>query len=225
MTAIKTIVADKQTMFVEGLKALSSLDNPPLLNIVDVVASAEELLESVQTHNVEFVILDLNLAGDDGLAVIPKIRALDKELKMCVLTSYSDHKFVKNALMNGANGYILKSNTKEDLKEGIVNIFNDKTYLAPGLHITPPKSKFGVVPNGNGPKSLYEDRFMIKRKLTSREQEVLSLITQAKNNREIAEELFISDQTVGVHRKNIMRKLGVRNTVNLIKFALEHQLV
>jgi len=162
MTAIKTIVADRQTMFVEGLKALSSLDNPPLLNIVDVVASAEELLESVQTHNVEFVIL-----------VIPKIRALDKELKMCVLTSYSDHKFVKNALMNGANGYILKSNTKEELKDGIVNIFNDKTYLAPGLHITPPKSNFGVVPNGNGHKSIYEDRFMIKRKLTSREQEVL----------------------------------------------------
>jgi len=177
MTAIKTIVADRQTMFVEGLKALSSLDNPPLLNIVDVVASAEELLESVQTHNVEFVILDLNLVGDDGLAVIPKIRALDKELKMCVLTSYSDHKFVKNALMNGANGYILKSNTKEELKDGIVNIFNDKTYLAPGLHITPPKSNFGVVPNGNGHKSIYEDRFMIKRKLTSREQEVLSLIT------------------------------------------------
>jgi len=168
MTAIKTIVADKQTMFVEGLKALSAMNNPPLLNIVDVVESAQELLESVQTHNVEFVIL-----GDDGLSVIPKIRALDKELKMCVLTSYSDHKFVKNALMNGANGYILKSNSQEDFKDGIVNIFNDKTYLAPGLHITPPKSNFGMVPIGNGPKSIYEDRFMIKRKLTSREQEVL----------------------------------------------------
>ena len=66
---------------------------------------------------------------------------------------------------------------------------------------------------------------MIKRKLTSREQEVLALITQAKNNKEIADELYISDQTVGVHRKNIMRKLGVRNTVNLVKFALENQLV
>jgi DNA-binding NarL/FixJ family response regulator len=66
---------------------------------------------------------------------------------------------------------------------------------------------------------------VIKQKLTSREHEVLELITQAKNNKEIAKELFISDQTVGVHRKNIMRKLGVRNTINLIKFALENQLV
>ena len=97
----------------------------------------------------------------------------------------------------------------------------DKTYIAPGLHITPPNGKR----LSKGKKSIYEDRFVIKQKLTPREQEVLELITEAKNNKEIAKELFISDQTVGVHRKNIMRKLGVKNTINLIKFAFENQLV
>jgi DNA-binding NarL/FixJ family response regulator len=138
-----------------------------------------------------------------------------------VLTSYGDYKFVGAALKNGADGYILKSNEPDDLLFGIEDVMSGNTYLAPGLHITPPNKKrvSSLIKSG------YEDRFVIKQKLTTREHEVLELITQAKNNKEIAKELFISDQTVGVHRKNIMRKLGVRNTINLIKFAMENQLV
>ena len=73
--------------------------------------------------------------------------------------------------------------------------------------------------------NLLKIAFYCEKKLTRREQEVLELIAKAMNNKEIADQLYISDQTVGVHRKNIMRKLGVRNTVNLIKFAIDHQLV
>jgi DNA-binding NarL/FixJ family response regulator len=74
-------------------------------------------------------------------------------------------------------------------------------------------------------KSLIEDRFLLKQKLTNREKEILRLIVQFKNNKTIAQELFISDQTVSAHRKSIMKKLGVNNTVNLIKFSIDHQLV
>jgi len=94
------------------------------------------------------------------------------------------------------------------------------TFLATGLEITPKKN--GMSSTAPQP---FEDRFLLRKKLTKREQEVLELITKALNNKEIASQLYISDQTVGVHRKNIMRKLGVRNTVNLIKFAIDHQLV
>ena len=94
------------------------------------------------------------------------------------------------------------------------------TFLASGLNITPKKNGVRKVEENN-----FEDRFLLKKKLTKREQEVLELITKALNNKEIGERLYISDQTVGVHRKNIMRKLNVRNTVNLIKFAIDHQLV
>jgi len=224
MTAIRTLVADKQTLFVEGLKAILNSENPDLLDFVNVVDSSEQLFNSLETQNVEFLIMDLNLSDKDGLDIIPAIRSLYKDLRIAVITSYGDYKFVKDALMKGANGYMLKSNNKDDLVTCISNVFNDETYIGPGLHITPPKDMLAFRTNG-AKSSIYEDRFMIRRKLTNREQEVLTLIAQAKNNREIAEELFISDQTVGVHRKNIMRKLGVRNTVNLIKFALEHQLV
>jgi DNA-binding NarL/FixJ family response regulator len=221
MIAIKTVIADKQRMFVQALiQSLNSSDEK-VFEVLDTVVSAEKLVERVEESKPELVIMDLNLVDEDGLSVLPRLRNFAKGMKICVLTEYGDYKFVKEAMIKGADGYILKSNSLDDFNNCIRTIFNGETFIAPGLHITPPKLKSGL----SIKKSIYEDRFMIKRKLTSREQEVLALITQAKNNKEIADELYISDQTVGVHRKNIMRKLGVRNTVNLVKFALENQLV
>ncbi|MBT8231119.1 MAG: response regulator transcription factor [Saprospiraceae bacterium] len=222
MSAVNSVLVDVQTIFLAGLKAYFREVNPLNINVVGEENTAEGLLlflhKNLQTN---LIIMDLNLPDEDGLELIPKIRKQFRDVKILVLTSYGDYKFVGQALKSGADGYILKSNETEDLLKGLEEVLSGNTYLAPGLHITPPNGKRLL---GNK-KSNYEDRFVIKQKLTTREHEVLELITQAKNNKEIAKELFISDQTVGVHRKNIMRKLGVRNTINLIKFALENQLV
>lgn len=223
MSGINTVIVDKQSIFRAGLKAFFKDVQSPSVRIIGEEANAEDLLIFLHKNlNTDLIFLDLNLPDEDGLELIPKIRKQFRHVKIFVLTSYSDYKFVGQALKNGADGYILKSNEPEELIEGIEEIMSGNTFLAQGLHITPPNGK--RLTNGNK-KSIYEDRFVIKQKLTNREQEVLELITQAKNNKEIAKELYISDQTVGVHRKNIMRKLGVRNTINLIKFALENQLV
>jgi len=222
MSVINSVLVDIQAIFTAGLKAFLKESNPLNLNIIGEERTAEGLLlflhKNLQT---DLIIMDLNLPDEDGLELIPQIRKQFKEVRILVLTSYGEYKFVGQALKTGADGYILKSNEPEELLNGIEEVLSGNTYLAPGLHITPPNGKRLL---GNK-KSNYEDRFVIKQKLTTREHEVLELITQAKNNKEIAKELFISDQTVGVHRKNIMRKLGVRNTINLIKFALENQLV
>lgn len=222
MSAVNSVLVDRQTIFIAGLKAYIREVNPLNINIIGQENTAEGLMlflhKNLQTN---LIIMDLNLPDEDGLELIPKIRKQFKNIKILVLTSYGDYKFVGQALKSGADGYILKSNEPEELLVGLEEVLSGNTYLAPGLHITPPNGKRLL---GNK-KSNYEDRFVIKQKLTTREQEVLELITEAKNNKEIAKELFISDQTVGVHRKNIMRKLGVRNTINLIKFALENQLV
>ena len=99
------------------------------------------------------------------------------------------------------------------------------TFLGEGLSVSPPANSFKKGFSLERKFGFYEDRFQIKQKLTKRESEILKLIIQAKNNKEIGDELYISDQTVGVHRKNIMRKLGVRSTMSLIKFAIENQIV
>ncbi len=222
MSAITSVLVDKQSIFRAGLKAFFAHTVEPSVEIIGEETSAEGLKLFLHKNlGTELVFLDLNLPDQDGLELIPQIRKHFKSVKIIVLTSYSDYKFVGQALKNGADGYIVKSNEPEDLLQGVREVMAGNTYIAPGLHITPPNGKRLT----NGKKSAYEDRFVIKQKLTKREHEVLELITQAKNNKEIAKELYISDQTVGVHRKNIMRKLGVRNTINLIKFALENQLV
>jgi len=222
MSAINSVLVDAQSIFRISLKTYFQSIDSVNINVIGEESTAEGLMLFLHKNlNTQLAILDLNLPDQDGLELIPQIRRSFKDLKIMVLTSYGDFKFVGTALKKGADGYVLKSNEPEDLIKGIQEIMIGETYIAPGLHITPPNGKRLT----NGKKSIYEDRFVIKQKLTKREHEVLELITQAKNNKEIAKELFISDQTVGVHRKNIMRKLGVRNTINLIKFALENQLV
>lgn len=221
MIRIDTIIADQQILFRDGLK-LQFRNFPELfIDVVDEVNDSEELLNAADRFQPSLLILDLNLLNDDGIETLPSFLKKSPNTKTIVLTSYSNHKYVKDAMKNGADGYLLKSHSIVDLKQAIFDVMDNKTFLGSGLHITPPSNYSG----DDGKTSRFEDRFMIKRRLTKREQEILKLITQAKNNKEIASELFISDQTVGVHRKNIMRKLGVRNTVNLIKFTFENQLI
>jgi DNA-binding NarL/FixJ family response regulator len=225
MTEIRTVILDNHKMFAEGITELMKGIDSVVLNVIAHFDKGLALKSHIFNNEIDLLIMELCLPDIDGLKLIPELRKMDKDIKILVLSSYSDSKFVKKALQSGADGYISKSNSSDDLLEGIEQVLHDRTFIGEGLYITPPANKpqrIGTPFNGH---STYKDRFLIQKRLTKREQEVLHLITQAKNNKEIASQLFISDQTVGVHRKNIMRKLGVKNTVNLIKFAIEHQLV
>ncbi len=224
MIGIKTVIADNQKMFVEGVSAYLNIKIQSTVKIVDTASSAAELMHILEENDVDAVFMELNLPDMDGLKLIPELKDRFPNLRVSVLTSYGDYRFVKEAFQGGADGYLLKSNPIEEIVDCLNEIMDGNTFLSDGLRITPASNRNGSAKTDRL-KSQYEDKFLIKQKLTRREQEVLELITQAKNNKEIANELFISDQTVGVHRKNIMRKLGVRNTVNLIKFALEHDIV
>ncbi len=221
----KVLIADPQVMFTEGLVALLSANSDYNLKVEKVQRSSESLMINIKELEIDIVILDLNLPDEDGLDLIPVMRTEFPDLRICVLSSYTDIKLVKGAFQAGADGYVSKNNSVEELTRGFSEMFDGHTFLAKGLRITPANNRNRKSNNTSNTVSNYEDGFIIKQKLTRREQEILQLITEAKNNKEIASELYISDQTVGVHRKNIMRKLGVRNTVNLIKFALEYQLV
>ena len=222
MEITRLVIADIEKLFTEGLTCI--LNRHPELNIsiAGLARSAQDLIELIETQSVDLVFMELNLPDQSGLSIIPQIRKQFPSVKICVMSSYTDYKFVKEALQNGADGYYSKLNGSEELTKCVLDILENKTFISKGLHITPPPRR---LQNGANGGNKMEDRFLIRQKLTKREHEVLGLIAKAMNNKEIAGELYISDQTVGVHRKNIMRKLGVRNTVNLIKFALDHQLV
>ena len=220
MTPIKTFIADIHQLFIEGFERVLDEMDYPKVKVVGTAVTATDLLEGLYENAPDLLFMELSFTDQDGMELIKQIREEFTDLRICILSGYVDHKFVKEAFQNGADGYYSKFNDQSELVECVNEVMLGNTYLATGLNITPQKNSTRKVSEFQ-----MEDRFLLKKKLTKREQEVLELITKAMNNKEIAEKLYISDQTVGVHRKNIMRKLNVRNTVNLIKFAIDHQLV
>jgi DNA-binding NarL/FixJ family response regulator len=210
-------------MFTEGIQAILTEMRFPPIKIVGVAHSLEEL-NSMTEYPIDLLILDLALADNRGTSLISELKKSRPDVKIIILSNYGDSQFVRDAFIQGADGYVLKTNHSLELIQCIDFVLEGKTYLADGLKLAPEfdtKKKSSLSER----KRVYEDRYLLKQKLTKREKEILSMIVQYKNNKTIAQELFISDQTVSAHRKRIMKKFGVNNTVNLIKFTLDHQLV
>lgn len=220
---MKVVIAEDHQIFVEGLKTILSTSDEREFEVVDIASTGKELERSLRSHAAELLFLDLNIPEGDGLAMIPKLKDKYPELRIIALTMFDDPKIVKTAFKSGLDGYILKGNPIEEIFEAVDEVLEGKTYLGDGVIIN-------LLPGEEGPKrkkdiTEFVTKFMQKYHLTARELEVLQLISQALSNKQIAQALFISDQTVSVHRKNIMRKLGVSNTAALLKLAYENELV
>lgn len=224
MQIIRTILADNQSIFIEGLKAVLQRSDKYRFDIVGIAGNGEELLYLLRRKPADLLVLDLNLTGNDGLEILEHIAAERIALHILVLTIYAEPKIVKSALKHGAGAYILKSHAMTELFPAIEALRQHCTYLGEGVHPSGHEQPQGLVGRQQTDRHA-EDRFLKKYDLTKRELEVLRLITRALSNKEIARELYISDQTVSVHRKNIMRKLGVSNAAGLIRAAYDYSLV
>jgi len=164
MLTVNTIIADKQSLFCEGLKSILNQHPAYQFNFIAEVDQSDQVTSLVSTQDVDILILDLDLTGIDGLALIPSIKSISSEVKIVVLTTYRNYKFVKEAMKGGADAYLLKSSSIADMHAAINSVFADKTYLGPDVNITPP-SGFKINSEAN---SKFEDRFLIRRKLHMR---------------------------------------------------------
>jgi DNA-binding NarL/FixJ family response regulator len=155
----------------------------------------------------------------NGIEVIPVLRSEYPKLPVIVVTKYSDPKFIRECLqVHNVSGYILKTSSLQELTAGLHQVLQGQMFMSKTLQLYP-KELVELEA-----ESLFDETFQAKYNLTKREQEILGLIAQAKSNGEIAVHLFISPQTVGAHRKNIMRKLNISSTAGLVRFAIENQL-
>ena len=221
MSVIRAIIADEHVLFIEGLKCLIT-DHFNGIEVIDVSYSGPELKDQVRAYNPDLVLLNIKLPILDGLSLIPEFKSRNANLRLIVISEYDHPKFIKSAFQGGVDGYILKSNPLEDFIQCFQDVINGMTYMGDGVSIGPLHRKQGADYETDWDM---EDAFMIKSNLTKRELEILSRIADAKNNKEIAQELYISDQTVGVHRKNIMKKMNVSTTASLIKMAHDFGIV
>ncbi|MBX2893537.1 MAG: response regulator transcription factor [Saprospiraceae bacterium] len=220
MRFLNILVADDHPIFVEGLQSVLSHSGGKFsYHIKGVARTGTQVSKLLSESKADLLLMDLNLPEADGLKILPSVKQDSANTRVLVMTVYDDPRLVKAAFKAGADGYMLKSGTKDELFDAIEKVIDGQTYLGSGLALVENRHSNGA--DGISP----DKRFARKYGLTRREMEVMRLIGQAMNNKEIAEKLFISDQTVSVHRKNIMRKLGVNNTATMIKIAFENNLV
>ena len=225
MKTFEVVLADDHNLFVEGMKILlEGLNGQFKLKLVGTANNGSALKELLKSVECDMILLDLNMPGESGLDLIPELKEASPDLYIIVISGYGDSKIVRKAFKQGVDGYLLKSSGLKDLHKAIIEVTSGKTYWGDGLRLTPAKNEANQTKR-NSPPEEFDDQFTIKQNLTRRESEILQLISQAQSNKEIANELYISPETVSVHRKNIMRKLGVNNAASLIKFALDHNLV
>lgn len=222
---LKVLIADDHQIFIEGLKVVLGKSEFFSFHIVGEVNTGNALLRLMEREEADLILLDMDLPDMDGLEVLSHLKGRREGMRVVTLSMFDEAKIVKAAFKAGTDGYILKSNKVLELHQAIKTVMEGHTYMSKGLSLVNDTGMHARFMQNGRITISYEDRFIKKFNLTKREIEVLKLVAQAMNNKEIASELYISDQTVSVHRKNIMKKLDVRSTASLIKFAFENNLI
>jgi DNA-binding NarL/FixJ family response regulator len=208
MTAYRVMLADDHALFRSGVKRI--LEEIPEVEVVSEAADGIELLALLKKTTPDLVVLDISMPKLRGLEIIQEIRTLYPQVQVLMLTMHKNPEYLSHALGAGAAGFLLKEDADPELLEAIATIRRGKTYLSPAIsQVLPELLRRGFQPDGT-PQEV----------LTHREREILQLLSDGKSSKEIGDLLFISLRTVQNHRANIMRKLKVRRTADLIKYAV-----
>jgi DNA-binding NarL/FixJ family response regulator len=205
---MKILLVDDHTILLDGVKSLLSKEDD--LQIVGQAGSAEAALEFLKKQDVDLIITDYSMPGMDGLSLLNTVKRIAPNTKIILLSMHDEVHLVKEILKAGVNGYVLKKDTHKELLNAIHDVKNGKVYLSSDVNKM-------LITNLNNPDE--------GKLLTDREREILKLIAKEYTNKNIAEELFISERTVETHRKNIFKKTGTNSLVGLIKFAYANNLI
>jgi DNA-binding NarL/FixJ family response regulator len=206
----RIVLADDHVMFRQGIKNI--LEKSKDLEVIGEAGDGLKLLELLKKVKTDMVILDISMPNLRGLEATREIKMILPDVKVLILSMYRDKEYVCSAVSAGAEGYLLKEDADTELFAAIEQIRQEGRYISPLL--------FG---------ELTDELFQTHHKgqltpqhepLTTREREVLKLIAEGISNKEIADLLFISVRTVEHHRANIMRKLNIRKTTDLVKYAI-----
>jgi DNA-binding NarL/FixJ family response regulator len=214
-TTKKIIIAEDHRLFREGIKAL--LENSTDFEIVCEAENGLEAIRCARKHQADLMLLDLSMPKLGGISALRELKREFPEIKILVVTIHQSDQYVMETFDAGADGYCLKDAGRRELRMAIESVLAGNTYLSPGVA---EQVMEGYI----------EGRKRMKTKttwdtITPREREVLKLLGEGHQNKEIAELLHISVKTVEKHRANIMNKLDLHNAAALTAYAIEKGLV
>ncbi|HET7759586.1 MAG TPA: response regulator transcription factor [Gaiellaceae bacterium] len=209
----RILIADDHAIVRSGLKRV--LDTKPDMEVVAEAEDGAEAVDKALREEVHLAILDVAMPRMTGIQAATELHKRKPELKTLILSMYDSEQFLFEALKAGASGYVLKSGADDEIVDAVRAAMRGDSYLYPSA-VTTLVSDY-VERGGRG-----EEQFDV---LTPRELEVLKLIAEAHTSKEIADELFISIKTVDRHRQNILEKLGMRDRVELTRYAIRRGLI
>ena len=211
----RIVLAEDHTILRAGLRALLSTQNN--IEVVGEAGDGREAVRIVDKLKPDILLIDLSMPKLNGMEAIREIKSRHAQIKILVLTVHKSEEYITASMAAGANGYILKDASQNELLLALEYVMDGKTFLSPSISdkvvdVYLQNTKEGIT------KSVLEN-------LTSREKEILKLIAEGNTNRMIADHLCISMKTVEKHRANLMQKLDLRNTAALTAYAIDKGLV
>lgn len=211
---INVIVVDDHKIFSDGISSI--LNEVVDITIVSAVSSAKDLIDKLNMASVDVILMDISLGSESGIDITKTVKKMYPHIKVLILSMHSEKGYIVKAIEAGASGYLLKDIGSNEMVTAIREVYTGGTYYSQQIskiivnHLTDNMSK---ISNES------------EVQLTPREIEVVTLISKEYTNQEIAHELFISIRTVDTHRRNLLEKLKVKNTVGLVKYAIKSGLV
>jgi two-component system, NarL family, response regulator NreC len=207
------IVEDHET-YLEGLALLLTKQGD--IEIAGTAGTAKALLEVLPSLQVDILLLDVQLPDMEEEELLKKIRAIRPSQKIIYLTLMRGTRFVHKLIRHGIQGYVLKNSSISELTTAIRTVYEGESWYS---------KEIDILSDHDFRQTLTLDDRKVDEILSKREIEVLVLVCKEFSNAEIAEKLFLSISTVETHRKNLIAKLGVNNTVGLVKYALKNHLI
>ena len=215
MNKITVLVAEDHTIVRKGICSL--LDGKTGIEVIGEAEDGWEAIKKVEALLPDVVLMDISMPHLNGLEATRQIKKMFPQVKVLALTMYTNEEYIGQALQAGASGYVVKQAAPSELISAIQAAYRGDSFLSPSIS----KTVIDEYLKHTGVPS-QDDSYA---KLTDREREVLQLIAEGCSSRDIADRLQISVKTAGVHRTNIMDKLGIHNVTDLIKYALRKGII
>lgn len=211
---ISIILVDDHQMFRDGLKfAISQIDD---LEVIGEASNGVEFLNQLEELNPDVILMDIGMPKMDGVEATEKAVTLKPSINIIALSMFGDVEYYQKMVAAGAKGFLMKEASVDELEAGIREVVNGGTYFSQELLQK-------IITHMANPNVKSSNNSVVS--LTRREEEVLDLICKGYDNKEIADQLFISQKTVEGHKTNLMSKTYTKNAINLMLFAIKHNLV
>ncbi|TDD90903.1 response regulator transcription factor [Saccharopolyspora karakumensis] len=210
----RILLADDHVLVRRGVRLI--LDNEPDLAVVAEAGDGAEAVELAQAEEPDLAILDIAMPRMTGLQAARQLTRLQPDLRILILTMYDNEQYLFEALRSGASGYVLKSVADRDLVEACRAAMRGEPFLYPGAVTSLIRSYLDRAGQGEA---------VPERAITDREEEILKLVAEGHSSKEIADLLVISIKTVERHRSNLMAKLGMKDRLELTRYAIRAGLI